>query len=111
MKTKSAVVTTLLFLSFLALPTPASAETKKSKPTTVSTSSPSAKKDKVEKVKCRTTRAVAQSPARVLPPTSLLKKFEEDGLIKNLSRSITLGVTPYKTLKRILNDSSVPFAS
>jgi peptidyl-prolyl cis-trans isomerase B (cyclophilin B) len=75
MKTKSAVVTTLLFLSFLALPTPASAETKKSKPTTVSTSSPSAKKDKVEKVKCRTTRAVAQSPARVLPPTSLLKKF------------------------------------
>ena len=75
MKTKSAVVTTLLFLSFLALPTPASAETKKSKPTTVSTSSTSAKKDKVEKVKCRTTRAVAQSPARVLPPTSLLKKF------------------------------------
>jgi len=26
--------------------------------------------------------------------TSLLKKFEDDGLIKNLSRSTTFGVTP-----------------
>ena len=43
--------------------------------------------------------------------TSLLKKFAEDGFSKNPSKSTIFGVTPYKTLKRILKDSSVPFDS
>jgi hypothetical protein len=42
--------------------------------------------------------------------TSLLINSAEDGLIKNSSKFTTLGVTPYKILNKILNDSSVPFA-
>ena len=42
---------------------------------------------------------------------SRLKYFAEDGFTKYFSRSITFGVTPYKTLNKILKDSSVPFAS
>jgi hypothetical protein len=42
--------------------------------------------------------------------TSLLINSAEDGLIKNSSKFTTWGVTPYKTLNKILNDSSVPFA-
>ena len=42
--------------------------------------------------------------------TSLLINSAEDGLIKNSSKFTTLGVTPYRMLNKILNDSSVPFA-
>ena len=41
--------------------------------------------------------------------TSLLINSAEDGLIKKFSRFTTCGVTPYKILNKILNDSSVPF--
>ena len=40
---------------------------------------------------------------------SLLIYSADDGLIKNSSKSITFGVSLYKTLNNILNDSSVPF--
>ena len=42
---------------------------------------------------------------------SLLKNSADDGLGKYCSKSITLGVSPYKTLNNILYDSSVPFDS
>ena len=42
--------------------------------------------------------------------TSLLINSAEDGLIKNSSKFTTWGVTPYRILNKILNDSSVPFA-
>ena len=40
---------------------------------------------------------------------SLLIYSADDGLIKYSSKSITFGVSLYKTLNNILNDSSVPF--
>ena len=39
----------------------------------------------------------------------LLTYFADDGFIKYSSKSITFGVSLYKTLNNILNDSSVPF--
>ena len=42
---------------------------------------------------------------------SLLKNSADDGFGRYYSKSITFGVSPNHTLKRILNDSSVPFAS
>ena len=42
---------------------------------------------------------------------SLLKYSADEGLGKYCSKSTTFGVSPNKTLKSILNDSSVPFAS
>ena len=40
---------------------------------------------------------------------SLLMYSADDGFIRYSSKSITLGVSLYKTLNKILNDSSVPF--
>ena len=40
---------------------------------------------------------------------SLLINSAVDGFIKYCSKSKILGVSPYKTLNNILNDSSVPF--
>ena len=42
---------------------------------------------------------------------SLLKNSAEDGFGRYCSKSITFGVSPKRTLNKILNDSSVPFAS
>ena len=42
---------------------------------------------------------------------SLLKNSAEDGFGKYCSKSMTFGVSPNNTLNKILNDSSVPFAS
>jgi len=40
--------------------------------------------------------------------TSLLINSAEDTLSRNSSKFTTFGVTPYRTLNKILNDSSVP---
>ena len=40
---------------------------------------------------------------------SLLIYFADDGFTRYSSKSITLGSVSYKTLNKILNDSSVPF--
>jgi len=74
---KAAIVVALLFVSLFSTPASSIAETKKTKVTntTAGTSSSAAKKDKVEKIKCKTTRATAQSPARIAPPSAILKKF------------------------------------
>ena len=68
---KAAIVVALLFVSLFSTPAPSIAETKKTKVTntTVGNNSSAAKKDKVEKIKCKTTRATAQSPARIAPPS------------------------------------------
>ena len=71
---KATIVVALLFISLISTPASSFAENK-SKVTGTTSTSNAAKKDKVEKVKCRATRAIAQSPARVLPPTSILKRF------------------------------------
>ena len=74
---KAAIVVALLTVSLFSTPNSALAETKKTKDTNTSagTSSSAAKKDKVEKIKCKTTRATAQTPARIAPPSAILKKF------------------------------------
>ena len=74
---KAAIVVALLFVSLFSTPALSIAETKRTKVTntTAGTSSSAAKKDKVEKIKCKTTRATAQSPARIAPPSAILKKF------------------------------------
>ena len=41
--------------------------------------------------------------------TSLRIYSAEDGFTKNSSKSTTFGVTPNRTLNKILNDSAVPF--
>ena len=41
--------------------------------------------------------------------TLLLTYFANDGFTNLSSKLINLGVIPYKTLNKILNDSSVPF--
>ena len=43
--------------------------------------------------------------------TFLLINLASDGLIKNCSKSTTVGVSPNKTLNKILKDSAVPFDS
>ena len=40
---------------------------------------------------------------------SLLIYSADDGFIKYCSKSTIIGVSPYKILNKILNDSSVPF--
>jgi len=74
---KATIVVTLLLISLLSTPASSIAETKKTKVTnaTAGTNSSAAKKDKVEKIKCKTTRASAQSPARIAAPSAILKKF------------------------------------
>ena len=70
---KSSIVIAVLFASLFLTPATSHAETKKSKVT--NTNTPVAKKDKAERVKCKSTRAAAQTPARISPPNSILKRF------------------------------------
>jgi peptidyl-prolyl cis-trans isomerase B (cyclophilin B) len=74
---KATIVVALLFASLFSTPALSFAETKKTKVTSTSgnTGPSAAKKDKLEKIKCKATRATAQSPARIAPPSAILKRF------------------------------------
>lgn len=64
MKKMAVVVLAALFTSLLVVPTNSYAETKKSR--TVSA--------KAEKVRCKSTKAIAANPVRIAPPDALLKR-------------------------------------
>jgi len=70
MRRTASVIAISILLSLLVAPIGASADTK-SKDRNVANPT----KQKIDKVKCKTTRASAQTPARVSPPNSLLKRF------------------------------------
>lgn len=64
MKKVAVVVLIALFTSVLALPASSSAETKKAKVTNA----------KSEKIRCKSTKAIAANPVRIAPPESILKR-------------------------------------
>lgn len=100
---RASIVSALLFLSLFSNPTISSADSKSPKPT-VTTSS---KNEKVEKIKCRTTRAAAQNPARIAPPTAILKRLPRtitlqtncgDIVIQTFARQAPITITVMSTL-------------
>lgn len=96
------VLTASLLLTLVTLPmNVAHADSKNPKATS------SAKK--IEKVRCKATKATAQAPDRVAPPTAILKKFPKtikletncgDIVIQVLSRQAPVTVTVMSTLVR-----------
>jgi peptidyl-prolyl cis-trans isomerase B (cyclophilin B) len=99
---KSIVVIALFFASIFLTPTvTAQAETQKPKATV--------NNKKAEKVRCKVTKASAQTPARVTPPNSILKRFPRtitletncgDIVIQTMARQAPVTVTVMATLAR-----------
>jgi peptidyl-prolyl cis-trans isomerase B (cyclophilin B) len=71
---KATTVVALLFISLVSTPTTSFAEDKKTKVTGTTTTTNVGKKE-LGRVKCKATRATAQSPARIAPPSAILKRF------------------------------------
>lgn len=100
---KSIVVIALFFASIFLTPTvTAQAETQKPKISAVNNK-------KAEKVRCKVTKASAQTPARVTPPNSILKRFPRtitletncgDIVIQTMARQAPVTVTVMATLAR-----------
>ena len=100
---KSISVITFLFASlFLAPSMSAYAESPKPKSTTINNK-------KSEKIRCKVTKATAQTPARITPPNSILKRFPKsitlrtncgDIVIQTLPREAPVTVTVMSTLAR-----------
>ena len=100
---RAMVVIALLFASiFVTPPMSAQAETQKSKATSVNNK-------KSDKVRCKVTKASAQTPARVTPPNSILKRFPKtitletncgDIVIQTMARQAPVTVTVMATLAR-----------
>ena len=103
MRHKSALVVAIFFASlFVAPPITAQAETQKPKPAAVNNK-------KTEKIRCKVTKAAAQTPARISPPSSILKRFPRtitlqtncgDIVIQTLARQAPVTVTVMATLAR-----------
>lgn len=103
MRRKSIVVIALFFASIFLTPTvTAQAETQKPKISAVNNK-------KAEKVRCKVTKASAQTPARVTPPNSILKRFPRtitletncgDIVIQTMARQAPVTVTVMATLAR-----------
>lgn len=103
MRRKSLVVIALFCASLFASPTiSAQADTQKPKST-------SANNKKSEKVRCKVTKASAQTPARIAPPSSILKRLPRtitletncgDIIIQTLARQAPVTVTVMATLAR-----------
>ena len=99
---KSIVVIALFFASIFLTPTvTAHAESQKPKATV--------NNKKAEKVRCKVTKASAQTPARVTPPNSILKRFPRtitletncgDIVIQTMARQAPVTVTVMATLAR-----------
>lgn len=100
---KSIIVIALFFASIFLTPTvTAQAETQKPKISAVNNK-------KAEKVRCKVTKASAQTPARVTPPNSILKRFPRtitletncgDIVIQTMARQAPVTVTVMATLAR-----------
>ena len=100
---KSIVVIALFFASIFLTPiVTAQAETQKPKISAVNNK-------KAEKVRCKVTKASAQTPARVTPPNSILKRFPRtitletncgDIVIQTMARQAPVTVTVMATLAR-----------
>ena len=103
MRRKSIVIIAALFASlFLAPSNSANADSKKP---TVS----SATNKKLEKVRCKVSRASAQTPAKIAPPSAILKRMPKtitlqtncgDIVIQTLARQAPVTVTVMTTLAR-----------
>lgn len=103
MRRKSIVVIALFFASIFLTPiVTAQAETQKPKISAVNNK-------KAEKVRCKVTKASAQTPARVTPPNSILKRFPRtitletncgDIVIQTMARQAPVTVTVMATLAR-----------
>lgn len=103
MQRRAMVVIALLFASiFVTPPMSAQAETQKPKATSVNNK-------KSDKVRCKVTKASAQTPARVTPPNSILKRFPKtitletncgDIVIQTMARQAPVTVTVMATLAR-----------
>lgn len=103
MRRKSLVVIALFCVSLFGTPTiSAHAESPKPKTTAVSNK-------KAEKIRCQVTKATAQTPARIAPPNSILKRFPKtitletncgDIVIQTMARQAPVTVTVMSTLAR-----------
>jgi len=103
MRRKSVAVVITLFAAIFVVPsTTANADEKK--PLIIS-----APNKKSEKVRCKVSKASAQTPARISPPSSLLKRFPKtitletncgDIVIQTLARQAPVTVTVMATLAR-----------
>ena len=102
MQRRSAVLLALVLSLSIISVSNSTADTKK--PNTASTSN-----KKVEKVRCKTSKATAQTPLRVTTPTSILKKFPRtitlqtncgDIVIQTYARQAPVTVTVMATLAR-----------
>ena len=103
MRHKASLVIALFCVSLISAPTiSAHAESPKPKTTTVSNK-------KAEKIRCQVTKATAQTPARVAPPNSILKRFPKtitldtncgEIVIQTMARQAPVTVTVMATLAR-----------
>ena len=100
---KPIAVIAIFFASlFVAPSTTAYAETQKPRATSVNNK-------KAEKVRCKVTKATAQTPARITPPNAILKRFPRtitletncgDIVIQTMARQAPVTVTVMATLAR-----------
>ena len=103
MRHKSVLVVAIFFASlFVAPPMAAQAETQKPRPAAVNNK-------KTEKIRCKVSKATAQTPARISPPSSILKRFPRtitletncgDIVIQTMARQAPVTVTVMATLAR-----------
>ena len=103
MRRKPLFVIALFCVSLFGTPTIAAhAESPKPKTT-------AANNKKVEKIRCKVTKAAAQTPARIAPPNSILKRFPKsitletncgDIVIQTMARQAPVTVTVMSTLAR-----------
>ncbi|MFM7700003.1 MAG: peptidylprolyl isomerase [Bacteroidota bacterium] len=103
MQRKTMIVIALFCASLIATP-PNSAQAETQKPKSTSTTS-----KKSEKIRCKITKAVAQTPARIAPHNSILKRFPRtitldtncgDIVIQTMARQAPVTVTVMATLAR-----------
>ena len=100
---RSIAVIALIFASLFVTPTiTANAETQKPKATSVNNK-------KSEKIRCQATKASAQTPVRVSPPNSILKRFPKtitletncgEIVIQTMARQAPVTITVMATLAR-----------
>ena len=103
MRLKPIAVIAIFFASLFVAPSTTSyAETQKPRATSVNNK-------KAEKVRCKVTKATAQTPARVTPPNAILKRFPRtitletncgDIVIQTMARQAPVTVTVMATLAR-----------
>ena len=102
MRRTASVIAASILLSLLVAPMGASADTKSNNRNVANPT-----KQKIDKVKCKTTRASAQTPARISPPNSIPKRFPRtitlqtncgDIVIQTFAKQAPVTITVMSTL-------------